>query len=301
MSTAIKVKKGAEPIDEDAERWLSATELADNEMAAMLLSRAIHPARYGFSTREPLTLPEADSDSGAKVVWLLKAEQTPTPDAVEAAILPEPGGVSKKSAKKLAKQKAWHEQNQRAKNAIANTNLGELLADAVAAHRLEHGIGPLWSEVLTHPEVAQCWTNETGMRYVGTAFRNPIFQKAQKAGWVAFNTQERSLCTGRRFHRRSFGDKVSQARPEDVGFLTAAFISAYLNATGQSPEWAQVAAAATDQHGVPLFFDADDAAAQYPWLATHGWVYQRGETLHWGKRAEAEAERRTRISSTPKP
>ncbi|MET9030917.1 hypothetical protein ABZW96_35715 [Nocardia sp. NPDC004168] len=54
-------------------------------------------------------------------------------------------------------------------------------------------------------------------------------------------------------------------------------------------------------YGIPLFSDADDAAAQYPWLATHGWVYQRGENLHWGKRAEAEAERRAQLSATPQP
>ncbi|MGW4714801.1 hypothetical protein [Nocardia sp. NPDC004260] len=54
-------------------------------------------------------------------------------------------------------------------------------------------------------------------------------------------------------------------------------------------------------YGIPLFFDADDAAAQYPWLATHGWVYRRGENLHWGKRAEAEAERRAQLSATLQP
>lgn len=197
MSTVVKVKNGVEPTDQEAERWLAATELASDQRAAILLTRAMFPARYGFAKREPLIPPAADSDCAAKVLWLLKVGQTPTPAAVLTAD-PIEGSAPTKSAKKLAKTHEWFARQQRAKKAISTTKdvtaLSKLLAEAVAAYWREHGTGPHWSEAAAAPEVAQWWTEATGMAYLGKDFQPAIFLKARKLGWIAFNTQERSLC-----------------------------------------------------------------------------------------------------------
>ncbi|MEV6258459.1 hypothetical protein AB0L97_34895 [Nocardia sp. NPDC051911] len=221
----VKVKNGVEPTDQEAERWLAATELASDQRAAILLTRAMFPARYGFAKREPLIPPAEDSDCAAKVLWLLKVGQTPTPAAVLTAD-PIEGSAPTKSAKKLAKTHEWFARQQRAKKAISTTKdvtaLSKLLAEAVAAYWREHGTGPHWSEAAAAPEVAQWWTEATGMAYLGKDFQPAIFLKARKLGWIGFNTQERSLCTGRRFHRRNLGDEISKAPHEDIGYFDGA-------------------------------------------------------------------------------
>ncbi|MBF6302310.1 hypothetical protein IU459_32925 [Nocardia amamiensis] len=289
VSTAVKVKNGAEPTDQEAQRWLAATELASDQRAAILLTRAMFPARFGFAQREPLIPPAADSDCAAKVMWLLKVGQTPTPVAVLKA-------ASTKSAKKLARRNEWFARQQRAKKVISTTKdvtaLSKLLAEAVAAHWCEHGTGPHWSEAVAAPEVAQWWTEATGMAYLGKDFRQAIFLTAQKLGWIAFNTQERSLCTGRRFHRRHLAAEISKAPHEDIGYFTAAYISIHQAIHGHSPNWAQIAEAATDQNGLLLFLDADDATAQSRWIATHGWIVLRDGSIQPGKRVAAEARSR---------
>ncbi|WP_063046293.1 hypothetical protein [Nocardia pseudovaccinii] len=295
MSTVVKVKNGVEPTDQEAERWLAATELASDQRAAILLTRAMFPTRYGFAKREPLIPPAVDSDSAAKVMWLLKVGQTPTPGAVLNAAVPIEGALTK-SAKKLARTQEWFAMQQRAKKVIATTKdmsaLSRLLADAVAVHWREHGTGPHWSEAADAPEVAQWWTEATGMAYLGPDFRPAIFRMARKLGWIGFNTRERSLCTGRRFHRRNLGADISKAPHEDIGYSTAAYISVHQAIHGHSPDWAQIAESATDQHGLRLFLDADDATAQSRWIATHGWISLRDGSIQPGKRVAAEARSR---------
>ncbi|MGW4720738.1 hypothetical protein [Nocardia sp. NPDC004260] len=95
----------------------------------------------------------------------------------------------------------------------------------MAAYWREHGTGPHWSEAAAAPEVAQWWIEATGMAYLGRDFQPAIFLTARKLEWIGFNTQERSLCTGRRFHRRHLGVEISKAPHENIGYFTAAYIS----------------------------------------------------------------------------
>ncbi|MEV6259022.1 hypothetical protein AB0L97_37900, partial [Nocardia sp. NPDC051911] len=88
----------------------------------------------------------------------------------------------------------------------------------------------------------------------------------------------------------SFGNSGQQSLSA-INF-TAAYISIHQAIHGHSPNWAQIAEAATDQNGLRLFLDADDATAQSRWIATHGWIVLRDGSLQPGKRVAAEARSR---------
>lgn len=290
MTAAIKDMKGTDPIDQAAERWLAATELGNDRAAAALLIRAMRPPK-NFA-REPLALPEPGSGDAAKVMRLLKIGQTPTPAAIEHLVVPAPG-PKRLSPSKQAKQARQQQLKQRAFAAIADVETaGELLAAAAADYWREHEVGPHWSQALDAPQVAKWWTEMTGLRFAGTEYRQRLFRGAKKVGWVAFNTSERSLCPGRLFYSRRLGETVSQTRHQNIGFFTAVCIEIHRTTTGRSPDWSQIAASATDQHGIPLFADAHDAAAQCQWMSTNGWILMQDNQLHPGPKAEKEACRR---------
>ncbi|MFB7837769.1 hypothetical protein ACWIGW_44005 [Nocardia brasiliensis] len=294
MSTAVQAENAAKLIEPEAVEWLSATELAGIPQAIIALSRAVSPGRHGLTGREALTLPELTSDSGARVMRLLRGGQTPTPKAV--LRLDEASGFSSKAAKKRAKTRAWLTKKRQTRDIITITKnanaLGEWLASAVAAYWQEHGTGPHWSEAVEDPRFVECWTAMTERAYIGREFQPNVFHTAKRLGWVAFNHQERSLCTGRRFHRHLLAEEVSKAPHEDIGYFAGAFISIHHAISGHFPSWAQIAALATDHDGIRLFLDADDAAAQARWLSTLGWVMLRDGEIQPGKRVVTEAHQR---------
>jgi hypothetical protein len=125
------------------------------------------------------------------------------------------------------------------------------------------------------------------------------FAMLHKAGWLASNQTVRSLCPGRRFYVRSYGDHVSHMSPEVVGFAVALFIRNYRRSNDNcSPTWAAIATSATDPMGVPLFFNATDARAQQLWMVTQGWVrLDDDRCLRRGDRAKVEARRRADLKA----
>jgi hypothetical protein len=174
------------------------------------------------------------------------------------------------SPSKQRKRQAWRERQREWVDAlVADMDLiGAAVAQTAETRWREQGSGPLWSEALDIAVVKAWWKATTGMDFLGRPYCVRFMSELRKAGWVGFNTRERSLCPGRRFYA---GPEVSQAGPAEVGYRAACFVSAFRDAYDQSPEWVHLAAA-TDEHGVALFAGPEDAEAQFRWLATCGWL-----------------------------
>ncbi len=293
MSTSI-VKGAAKGIDTDAEIWLATTDLAGDRIAAVQLSRAIAPARYGFGARRPLDL----SSSGNRhdiVLELLRAKQVPTADAVDAL------ASSSHDAQHTSRAKASDEQVAQAKWILQadGESLGAELSAAVALHRVDHNRGPTWQQAWAFDAATDWWAS----RLDSAPPFKPVGQAAllmlHRAGWLASNRTVRSLCPGRRVYVRFYGDHVSRMSPEVVGFGVALFIRMYRRLNDRrSPTWPDIAASATDPKGVPLFFNTTDAQAQQLWLSTQGWIrLDEHGCLRRGSRAKAEARRRADLKA----
>ncbi|AYF78317.1 hypothetical protein D7D52_35865 [Nocardia yunnanensis] len=173
--------------------------------------------------------------------------------------------------------------------------MGALLADATAAFWSAHGEGPTWREAADLPGVKAWWHDLTGMKFLNRAACGVLMRRARSAGWVAFAEAgpPRSLCPGRQFYLRRFGTQISQAERHEIGMRVAAFVGTYCDEHGHSPDWAHIAAAATDTAGIVLFANADDAAEQFRWLQARGWLTQDSDGgVVPGFRAVDEARRR---------
>ncbi|WP_431968539.1 hypothetical protein [Nocardia sp. bgisy134] len=281
-----------EGVDHAAESWLATTELAGNADAALRLSRAIDPIRYGFIKREPLNLAGCIGTAADIVIELLIAGQVPTPCAIRAAVTNPP---NMKSAEAREEERA-EAKLLKAMVRADYDSLGEKLSSAIALHWVNHGIGPTWQEAWQSDAVVNWWISGLGEVPEYRLARNPMFAILDRAGWLASNRSPRSLCVGRRFHVRFYGDHVSLAPAATVGYLVARHIGIYRRLhDDHSPTWGELAAAATDAKGIPLFFNTNDARAQQRWLVTQGWVRIEKDQLRRGDRAKAETRRRTAL------
>ncbi|MFQ6329615.1 hypothetical protein ACLMAL_26240 [Nocardia sp. CWNU-33] len=293
LSTSI-VKGAAKGADAEAETWLATTDLADDPTAAIQLSRAITPDRYGFAIRRPLVLDSSD-DRTKIVLDLLRAKQVPTADAVDAL------ARSSHNSRKGATPTACDEQITHAKQILQAEGdaLGAELSSAITLHRIDQNHGPTWQQAWAFDAVSNWWTPLVGSTPPFKPIGRTAFAMLHSAGWLASNQTARSLCPGRRFYVRFYGDHVSRMSPEVVGFAVAVFIRNYCRSNDDcSPTWAAIAASATDPMGVPLFFNATDAQAQQLWMVTQGWVrLDDNGCLCRGDRAKAEARRRTDLKA----
>ncbi|MBF6127844.1 hypothetical protein [Nocardia brasiliensis] len=159
-----------------------------------------------------------------------------------------------------------------------------------------------WREAWQSEPVTSWWlfTDYGGTPDLGLA-KERAFAAVERLGWIASNRKPRSLCTGRRFHNRFYGDHVSPVSPVIVGYLVARYIGIYRRQhDDRSPTWAEIASATIDRKGIPLFFNANDGQAQQRWLITQGWIRVEDGHLRRGERAKAETRRRSalRKSST---
>ncbi|MGY2060114.1 hypothetical protein ACW9HQ_35035 [Nocardia gipuzkoensis] len=295
MSTVISkgIRIGSDPA---AETWLAATDLAGNPKAIAQLSRAVSPRRYGFTNRRALNL-DGPGDSAEAILALLHAHQVPTADAVD-AMLACPGG-----SPKTEKSKERHELLVRGKAVLQGScdSLGESLSSAVADYWINYGRGPTWREAWTFAAIEEWWT----IRLAGVPpfwlIGQATFGVLHRAGWLASNNAVRSLCPGRRFYTRFYGDHVSGMSPDVVGFGVARFIGIHRRRNDdRSPDWPQIAAEAVDPKGVSLFFNAADAQAQQQWLVTTGWIrLDDAECLRRGERAKARSRRHAVATDVP--
>ncbi|MFE3956050.1 hypothetical protein ACFXPS_17885 [Nocardia sp. NPDC059091] len=291
MSTVI-LKGRRSGIDPRAEAWLAGTPLAGDADAAMRLSRAIDPARYGFPLRQPLDLVCHGNPESEWLLELLQSGQVPTVEALASAHAHLPG---MNSGEALRERRAESKYLQSIVRADADV-LGEMLACEIADHWVSNGAGPTWQELWTSGPSIDWWLYTLGELPDHRLARNPTFAILDKLGWIASNSSTRSLCTGRRFHTRFHGDHVSPAAPHSVGFLVARFIGVHRRRhDGQSPEWDEIAATQADAKGIPLFFNALDGHAQQRWLLTQGWIRLEDNQLRRGERAKSETHRRSNL------
>ncbi|MRH93598.1 hypothetical protein GFY24_40465 [Nocardia sp. SYP-A9097] len=288
MSTVI-LKGRLAGIDPAAETWLAATSLASDRDAALRLSRAVDPARYGIGKRDRLDLSRLDQEMSERVVRLLIAGQVPTPAALGAAEICQPTMAIDATC---TLHRAESKQLQRLVRADADT-LGDELACMIGEHWAAHDIGPTWQEVWHSEACIQWWDHACGELPEFRIGANPTFVMLERLGWIASNRSSRSLCTGRRFHTRFFRDHVSGASPATIGYLLARQVGIHRRLHGgHGPQWAQIADTLTDTKGVPLFFNAHDGRAQQRWLITQRWIRVQDNQLRRGDRAKTETRRR---------
>ncbi|MFE3758847.1 hypothetical protein ACFXO9_31475 [Nocardia tengchongensis] len=288
MSTLI-LKGRLTGIDPTAESWLAANNLTGDRDAALRLSRAVDPARYGFDERDRLDLSQLNAAMTESVIELLIAGQVPTQAAIAAAGICLPN-KNTDATRKLRRAEA--KQLQSLVRADAGT-LGDKLACVISEYWAAHSIGPTWQEVWHSGPSVEWWSNVWGELPEFRTGANVTFALLDRLGWIASNRSPRSLCTGRRFHTRFFRDHVSAAPPTAIGYQLARHVGIYRRLHGgRSPQWAQIADNLIDNKGLPLFFNAHDGRAQQRWLITQGWVRVQDNQLRRGERAKAETRRR---------
>lgn len=291
MSTVI-VKGRREGVDPTAESWLATTALAGDVEAAYRLSRAVDPARYGFTKRQPLDLAHCTGEKAELLLWVLEAGQVPTPDAVAKAATEPP--MLRSSAE--GKAEILAETKRLAAFIRAERDeFGELLSELVALHWARYGTGPTWHQAWQSEALSTWWALADGCVPEYRIARGPLFTTLERAGWIAFNPSPHSLCTGRRFHTRFHGDHVSKAPAPIIGYLVAHHIGLHRRLYNCSPTWSELAESATDTRGIPVFFNAGDARAQQRWLETQEWIRIEGTELRRGERAKAETRRRAAL------
>ncbi|WP_458688782.1 hypothetical protein [Nocardia tengchongensis] len=296
MSRSTGILKGRfQSVDTTVEAWLSTTELADDADAVLRLSRAVDPHRYGFPKREPLDLSNCTPPEADMIVELLITGQVPTPEAVANAAVNPP---NQNSDEMREYRRTEIKQIDAAVRADCDA-LGEIMSTVVVEHWAAFEAGPTWHEAWNSEPVQTWWMWGLGEAPDYQLGQKPTFTNLERRGWIATNQAPRSLCAGRRFHTRFFGDHVSHASAATIGYLVARHIGMHRRLhEDRSPSWAQIAADLTDAKGMPLFFNEIDGRAQQRWLTTQGWIrVERGE-LRRGDRAKAETRRRAALRRT---
>lgn len=281
MSTEVD-NNPAENVQAAVTHWLDQTTLAGDLEASRLLSRGLDPARHGLVGRLPLLLPCTGEESDA-VLDLLWHGQVPTPAAV-AALLNSPRARAAVLCRSLWRARA----DVPAGLIAAHTHaLGEALSAGVAMHWIDHDIGPTWRRAWQCEPVANWWMSWSMDTPPFAPFGRDGLALLHRVYWLASNGNTGSLCPGRRYYTRFYGDHVSRMPADIVGSSVARFVSAYRRChAGSGPGWEEIAAAATDPCGVQLFFNAADARAQQRWLLTDGWIRIDSGSLCRGPRSD---------------
>lgn len=165
-------------------------------------------------------------------------------------------------------------------------------------HWIDQGMGPTWRRAWQFEPIAEWWKSRSMVAPPFSPAGRQGVAVLQTAGWVTSDRNAGSLCPGRRYHIRFYGDHVSQMPAHVVGASVARFISDYRRCHGgRGPGWAEIAAAAVDPRGVPLFFNPPDARTQRRWLLADGWIRIYRGHLHRGPRGDADAFRSCRKHS----
>ncbi|MFC3963967.1 hypothetical protein [Nocardia jiangsuensis] len=247
--------------DTIAAAWLARTELAADRSAVALLSRAIDPPESA-PERDPLPITAAaEPATAAAILELLEHGEVPTLAAVRTHIAHrELRGEAERTARlgELAQ--------------CGIDDFGRILARLTHDHWIRHGTGPTRRDVLDAPAVHTAVREHVG-DVAPTAVRHLwLLERAQRAGWIAYNTSPRSLCAGRRFHAAKYGQRVSLQPVETIGTLVARFADDYRTRYDRSPRWNTLAHDLRDNRGRRVFFDTADAHVQRLWLVTAGWL-----------------------------
>ncbi|WP_040788006.1 hypothetical protein [Nocardia paucivorans] len=268
--------------DEIATAWLSGTDFANDPTAVDLLSRAIRPDGSD-NYREPLPISVvADPTTSATVLELLERGQVPTMAAVRSLTAQNEMRRETERIERLGKL---------AQRSI--DDFGRTIAHIADEHWLTHGTGPTRRDVLCSEPVMALIRNRIGDVPPHAVKHLWLIERAQRAGWIAYNEHPRSLCAGRRYHAARHGRRVSRRPANVIGALVASYLADTLAAEGTPPTWSVMAHELRDDLNRPLFHDTADACTQRQWLTTAGWVTVHDRLPYpgpRGKRALARSE-----------
>ncbi|MEU6582698.1 hypothetical protein [Nocardia sp. NPDC046763] len=244
-----------------AAAWLSSTEFAGDSAAVGLLSRAISPHDYDIKRDSLPVSAAADPATAGAILELLQRGQVPTLAAIHTLIVQNDMRAEADRIERLGR---------RAQRSI--DDFGRVLAKLTDDYWILHGTGPTRRDILLS-EPAIALIRERVGDIPPTAIKHLwLIERAQRAGWIAYNATPRSLCAGRRFHAARYGNRVSLRPVNTIGPLVAAYLRDQLAEHGRPPRWSVLAYELRDDRGRRVFNDTADARTQQQWLVTADWM-----------------------------
>src|SRR5690606_8219164 len=168
-------------------------------------------------------------------------------------------------------------------------DFGRLLATVAEAHWLANGVGPTRRDALASEPVALLIQSRVGEIAPSAVKHLWLIERAQRAGWIAYDDEPGSLCAARRYHSEQYGDRVSAQPVQVIGATVARHVD---RANGQT--WRELATHIRDRAGVPIFHDGADALAQQRWLTIAGWIIVEEDRPTLGPRGRRTLARRPR-------
>ncbi|MEV6068553.1 hypothetical protein AB0L82_18550 [Nocardia sp. NPDC052001] len=247
--------------DDIAHAWLSSTEFAGDLAAVGLLSRAISPQDYDIKRDSLPVSAAADPATAGAILELLQRGQVPTLAAIQTLIVQNDMRAEAERIERLGR---------RAQRSV--DDFGRVLAKLTDEYWTAHGTGPTRRDILLSEPVFALIRDRVG-DIPPTAVKHLwLIERAQRAGWIAYNATPRSLCAGRRFHAARFGNRVSLRPVNAIGTLVAAYLRDQLAENERPPRWSVLAYELRDDRGRRVFNDTADARAQQQWLTTAEWM-----------------------------
>ncbi|MGV9674654.1 hypothetical protein ACWDSJ_05195 [Nocardia sp. NPDC003482] len=252
--------------DDIAAAWLAHTDFAGNRTAVGLLSRAISPGDYALNRDSLPVAAAADPTTAAAILELLDRGQVPTLAAIRTLIVQNEMRQEAERIERLGR---------RAQRGIED--FGRVLANLTQDYRAEHGIGPTRRDILLAEPIRALIRERVGDIPPNAIKHLWLIERAQRAGWIAFDATPRSLCAGRRFHADRYGNRVSLRPVNTIGKLIAEFLADHEREHGRPPRWSVLAHDLRDDRGRRVFNDTADARAQQQWLMTAEWLALRDD------------------------
>lgn len=254
--------------DDIAAAWLSGTEFAGNRTAADLLSRAISPQDFDLQRDCLPVTAAADPVTAAAILELLHRGQVPTMPAIRTLIAQN---EMRREAERIERL------GRRAQRSI--DDFGRAIAQLTHEYWTSHGTGPTRRDILLSEPVIALIRDRVG-EIPPTAIKHLwLIERAQRAGWIAYNDLPGSLCAGRRFYSAKYGNRVSLRPVNVIGTLVAAYLRDQFAEHDRPPRWSVLAHELRDDRGRRVFNDTADARAQQQWLTTAEWMVLRDDGL----------------------
>ncbi|RMI34308.1 hypothetical protein [Nocardia stercoris] len=249
------------PSDDIAAVLLASTEFAGDEDAAQLLSRAIDPAGHDLHRDSLPVTATTDPQTAAAILELIEHGQVPTMAAVRTQLTQNAVRAEVERIERLGRV---------AQRSI--DEFGRILANLTAEYWDTHGEGPTRRIVLRSEPLLSLVRERIGDIEPAAVKHLWLIERAQRAGWIAYDAGPRSLCAGRRFHSSRYGNRVSLRPVSVIGTLVAGFLRDHETTHGRPARWSALAHDLRDDRGRRVFNDTADARAQQQWLRTAQWM-----------------------------
>ncbi|MCX4093745.1 hypothetical protein [Nocardia sp. alder85J] len=271
------------PCDDIAAAWLSHTDFADDRAAVGLLSRAISPREYALKRDSLPVTAAADPRTAAAILELLERGQVPTMAAIRTLMVQNEMRGEAERIERLGR---------RAQRSI--DDFGRLLAQLTHEYWVMNDVGPTRRDILHTDPMLELIRERVGDISPSAVKHLWLIERAQRAGWIAYNAEPRSLCAGRRFHAAKFGNRVSLRPVNALGTLVATFLDRHQTEQGRPPRWSVLAHDLRDDRGRRVFNDTADVRAQQQWLITAEWLALEDDLPVPGPRGRRALTRRPR-------